>query len=321
MKKVVFIIPFFGKFPPYFEMWLKSVKENDTIDFLIISDNDIKKDLPGNVSLLLWSFKQFQLFVQSKFEFEIALDFPYKICDFRPAFGYIFQEYIAEYDFWGHCDIDCMFGDLRKHLNSYMEQHDAIGTYGHLSLYKNCENINSCFRKEGAVYDYREVFSNPENYAFDEKSGIKRIFKFQKIDCKYELDMMADIATAYRSFQLLHGMKNYQKQIFIWQKGKVLQCYLEHSKLQYKELMYLHFQKKNLVPNEGIYEECYLFYNVMMPRKGSKLDFKMLKYQSFYRNRCFKLLEKAVWILKKLWWLATMNQKQRNIYNTKRKFQ
>ena len=43
MKKIVFICPYFGAFPNYFNLTLKSIEYNKTIDWLIITD--IKKNM------------------------------------------------------------------------------------------------------------------------------------------------------------------------------------------------------------------------------------------------------------------------------------
>lgn len=37
--------------------------------------------------------------IQSKFDFKISLERAYKICDFRPAYSYIFQEELEKYQF------------------------------------------------------------------------------------------------------------------------------------------------------------------------------------------------------------------------------
>jgi hypothetical protein len=51
--------------------------------------------------------------IRSFFDFEISLERPYKLCDFRPAFGEIFAEELAGFDFWGHSDLDLIFGQIR----------------------------------------------------------------------------------------------------------------------------------------------------------------------------------------------------------------
>ena len=246
MKKIIFIVPYYGNWPPYFNIWIKTIKSNPYVDFLLMSDLKIDGIIPSNLKILSWTFEKLVNYIQEKFDFKICLDKPYKLCDFRPAYGYIFNELISDYEFWGHCDMDCVFGDLRKFLDAYLEKYDAIGSYGHLSLYRNCVNVNKCFKKEGSIYSYRDVFSNKEFYAFDEVSGIKRILLNQKLNCKFDIEYMADISTKHKSFQLLHleveGIKNYKKQIFLWDEGKLFQCYLENKTLKYKELLYLHYQ-------------------------------------------------------------------------------
>lgn len=58
------------------------------------------------------TFKECQRLVQSKFNCNVKLENPYKLCDLKPMYGYIFEEYIKEYKYWGHCDTDTLMGDL-----------------------------------------------------------------------------------------------------------------------------------------------------------------------------------------------------------------
>ena len=41
MKKIVFIIPWFGPFRKDFSFWLKSVEHNPSVDFLMPTDQTI----------------------------------------------------------------------------------------------------------------------------------------------------------------------------------------------------------------------------------------------------------------------------------------
>ena len=47
---------------------------------------------------------------------------PYKLCDYKPVYGLIFDEDLQDYDFWGHCDVDLIFGDIRKFINLYKKR-------------------------------------------------------------------------------------------------------------------------------------------------------------------------------------------------------
>ena len=75
--------------------------------------------------------------IQSHFDFEISLERPYKLCDFRPAFGEIFADELAGYDFWGHSDLDVIFGRIRDHLPAAAFEADKILFNGNFSLYRN----------------------------------------------------------------------------------------------------------------------------------------------------------------------------------------
>ena len=78
---------------------------------MIITDIKEKYDYPDNVKVINMSFTELRKKVQSCFDFKIYLGKPYKLCDYKCAYGLIFEEYIKNYDFWGHCDLDCIYGD------------------------------------------------------------------------------------------------------------------------------------------------------------------------------------------------------------------
>ena len=135
---------------------------------------------------------------------------------------------------------------------------------------------------------------------------------------------MADIYTAYKSFQIgcykTCDISNYKKQIFIWENGKVFQCYLVNNKVYYREFLYVHFQKKVPVPDKDITDSCYILYNKMLPRFDSDSDIKILKDKNISRNKIIMYLEKMNWIIKKVIFYIKLDRKQRKIYNKKRKY-
>lgn len=53
-NKVCYILPYYGKFPNYFDLWLESVRHNAHIaDFYIITDSDFPfSTIPSNVFLV-----------------------------------------------------------------------------------------------------------------------------------------------------------------------------------------------------------------------------------------------------------------------------
>lgn len=184
MKKCVLILPYFGKFNNYFQLFLNSCAYNKNYHWLIITDSLQSFMYPVNCTVVRMSFNECKEHIQDKFDFEIRLEKPYKLCDYKPAYGYIFEEYIYDYDYWGHCDNDIIFGDMSKFLNHLLEQDfDKLFAAGHLTLYKNTPENNRCFMNNlNGEKSYKTVYQSDEIFAFDEdfqNFNVHRIFQQQ----------------------------------------------------------------------------------------------------------------------------------------------
>lgn len=168
---IIILICFYGSRPWYFSYFLHSCKFNPDIDFCIFSDMDPLPDLPGNVTVIQKSLPQLKQLASEKLGFEVNIDFPYKLCDFKPAYGFIFSEYTQGYDFWGQSDIDIIYGNLRGFLtDEFLDRWDFISlrhdyTTGCFALYRNSELINTMFMRSR---DHRRVFSEGSHFCFDE---------------------------------------------------------------------------------------------------------------------------------------------------------
>ncbi|KAB2332605.1 DUF6625 family protein [Bacillus mesophilum] len=294
MYKICIIGIYFGKLPEYFPLWLKSCQYNETIDFLMITDQEIKEK-PDNVKIKNMSFDEFKNLVQSKFEFKIALNAPYKICDFKPAFGVICEEYLKEYQFWGHCDFDMIFGDLRGFLTqSLLNSYDKILPLGHLSLYSNNIDNNNRFKLPGSnVGDYKTVFSTDRSFAFDETRGVLQIYKKNKLSV-YEKRIFADISSIYKRFRLALNDMNYKYQIFCFENGKVYREYIENGSLKKDEFIYIHIKKpKNLKINLSGKSYCsYFITNSGFYDKKFNTEINDIKQYNNYRGYLYELYEK-----------------------------
>lgn len=249
------IIVYFGDFPDYFQLWLNSCRYNSSIDFLIFTDNDMSYDVPSNVKFIKTNLKKIKEIAQRKFDFNISLEYSYKLCDYKPAYGLIFEEYLTNYDFWGYCDIDVIFGNLRKFLDEdYLCNYDKIYRAGHFTLYKNDEKNKLGFEKimdENNGYLYKSVFSTDSSFYFDEFYGI---FKLYGKDDNYQmysnLDVIADISHKYNEFMVVEqfSKKNFA---FRWNTDssncELIGLYKDkNNKIVEKEFMYVHLQKRNM---------------------------------------------------------------------------
>jgi hypothetical protein len=126
--QIVFLICWQGAYPWYFPYFLQSCRYNPTVDFLIFTNqSDAQLDLPANVKIISCSIGQFKADASRRLGFEVSVESGYKLCDFKPAYGYIFHDYIKEYDFWGYCDVDVIFGNIRAFMtDELLGEYDII---------------------------------------------------------------------------------------------------------------------------------------------------------------------------------------------------
>lgn len=201
MKRCVFILPWFGPLRNYFGLFLKTCANNKEYDWLIITDQDIPSP-PQNVRVLSMDFKDFCDFVQSRFEFRIALDKPYKICDFKPTLGYVFENEIDGYEYWGHCDCDLLFGRLHPILEPLFDEgYEKIFGAGHMTIYRNTFEVNRLFMsKDRNGFSMHLVALSKEGvFAFDEQLFSRNVHTLFLDNCAkvYEEDLAFNASMNY----------------------------------------------------------------------------------------------------------------------------
>lgn len=172
LKSIAIIACWYGEYPWYFSYFIHSCRYNATIDFYLVTDNsDIIPNKPDNVIIINKKVEEFKKNASSKLGIEVKFDDPYKICDFKPAYGFLFPEIIEKYEYWGLCDLDVIFGNIRDFLTDEMlDEYDFISlrhdyATGCFMLFRNNEFMNTLFMKSK---DYKEVLSSPKHYCFDE---------------------------------------------------------------------------------------------------------------------------------------------------------
>ena len=129
MVKAILITCYYGEFPWYFNIFLESCGQNPTIDFLIFSDSEFFGNVPPNVKIVPSSIEEFNQIATGKLGFKINIKSAYKLCDFKPAYGIIFSDYLEDYHFWGITDIDIVFGRIREFMSD-----ELLGIYEVISV-------------------------------------------------------------------------------------------------------------------------------------------------------------------------------------------
>lgn len=84
--KKCLIICWFGKLPEYFPVWVKSCAYNDSFDFLLFTDAEVRIKLPSNIKVIIFDMDLFKNRIERTLGVKPSLNKPYRICDFRPMY-------------------------------------------------------------------------------------------------------------------------------------------------------------------------------------------------------------------------------------------
>ena len=270
MKKCCFVIPYFGILPNYFQLFLNSCEYNPDFDWLVFTDDMTDYMYPSNVKRIEMTFEKCKSLIQSRFDFDILLPRPYKLCDIKPMYGYVFSDYLKDYQFWGHCDIDTLMGHLSDFITSeLLEKYDKLFCLGHMVLYRNTEENNTVFMREykGSLV-YKDVLQTPNIYVFDEENkgeiNINRMFlDFGKK--VFVQDYSMNIITFIHRFVRTHytGVKTpearfgyhkeqYKDALYVWTPQGIARYYFQNQKFVEERFLYIHLQRRQMLMETGV---------------------------------------------------------------------
>jgi hypothetical protein len=152
MSEILVLMPYFGRWPEWLFLYLETCRYNPTIDWMFFTDCGSVAEAPANVRFVRMSFADLQSLASNKLGLPVALNRPYKLCDLRPAYGKVFEEFLDGYAFWAFGDLDVVYGNLREALTQEILRHDLISFHedhisGHLCLFRNNEMTRSLYAR------------------------------------------------------------------------------------------------------------------------------------------------------------------------------
>lgn len=281
MKSILYIVPYFGKFPDMFPVWLHSCGNNPTVNWLIFTDDHRSFDYPVNVKVVYTTFDDIRERFQRLFSFPINLEKPYKLCDFRITYGAAFVDYIKDYDFWGYCDIDLIWGDIRHFLtDNILSEYDKIGFQGHSTLFKNTPRNNNMFREKIGEESVDEYLQSP-NSEFTDENFIIRLYEHKKIP-SYKEYTFANLSSFVHNFKLNYiyakDKAENKRLIFSYENGKLFRLAAVGKDIRRKEYMYVHFLKRDMAVEINGDTDYYLIVpNKLITPPNRAVDAKYIK--------------------------------------------
>ena len=179
---------YFGQWPSFMPLFLESCRRNPTIDFLFFGDGGPVPHVPANVTIVPLTFDEMLNRLNERLNLTVDVKDPYKLCDFKPAYGHVFEEYLQGYDFWGYTDFDLVYGSIRSFFtDELLKRSDVVSCRpawitGGCFLFRNTERLNTLFRLSN---DHVRAFTSEERLTFSNtvmrESNWRKVFPFSML--------------------------------------------------------------------------------------------------------------------------------------------
>ena len=252
MKKtsIKIIIPYFGQWPEWINLFMCSCQYNPDIDWLFFTDCDEPDIKPPNTSFIHITFNDYKKLVSEKLKINFNQSDPYKLCDLKPAYGYIHQEELVGSDFFGFGDLDVIYGRLRHFLTEdILQKYQLIATHnnrisGHFCLLRNNETMRNAFRR---MPHWQTLLETQSHIGIDESKFTKVFMPHRKhpdwLKTIYGLFnplwrnnyFYEQYSTILSPTLWIDGSLNHPQE-WHWQEGRLTNT-IDHD----REFMYLHF--------------------------------------------------------------------------------
>lgn len=246
--RICLVLAYLGQWPPYVDLFLHSIRCNPDVDWLIVCDHPLPEiDVPSNVRVLVTTKAELVQRIADRVQTPVNLAVPYKLCDFKCAYGVIFQDELQGYDVWGHCDSDIVFGQIRRFVtDEILDSYDKVLMHAYMAFYRNSLAPNNFFRLTTPTINYQDVFADPRYRGLDEWPGMARILKHHNIPY-FQQEFMATPAPWRYELQAVQ-VKNYYPQAFVWDKGRILQLHWDGAKVVETEFALIHLMRRKMKP-------------------------------------------------------------------------
>lgn len=334
MSDKLLIVPYFGKLPNYFQIWLNRIQLNNNLDFLLFTDQNLDNYNVQfrNLKIIKMSLAELKKNIEFVTGTRIKLHKAYKVNDYRPLFGEIFSKYTQGYLWIGTIDTDVILGNTSHFLtDELIQNYDRINGNGHFSIWKNNNKLNELWKSKGQnkykdVIPFDLVRLLNVNAAFDEygwKFGkgistfmIREGYTIQDTLSRADLDFNF---SGFRSEHINQSMKNFAK-IEVNKEGMFA---INESDVQ--EIMYVHLQKRsmdvsrfvgssenkfNIIPNKFISDDECITEN---EKEKMLRKFNIERKHRIFKTRRKNLFSDYIVLRMIMWFRSKHHGKMKNI--------
>lgn len=169
---LIMIVPYFGRWPEWINLFVESCKWNPSVHWRFFTDCGEPDNKADNIEFVHLSFEDYKATVRERLAITFDPPDPYKLCDLRPCIGYLHERDVAGFPFFGYCDIDVIYGDIRRfYTDEVLARFNVLSTHperlaGHFAVLRNTRAFRYAYER---IPDYKTLLEMPHFTAVDER--------------------------------------------------------------------------------------------------------------------------------------------------------
>jgi hypothetical protein len=233
---LILLCPYFGRWPAWMNFFIESCKWNPDVRWRFYTDCGEPENRAGNVDYVPISFDDYKARVRARLGVAFDPVDPYKLCDLKPALGFLHEQDTVGYPFFGYGDVDVIYGNIS---GFYGEERfadlDVVSTHperlsGHFAVLRNTHALRYAFER---IPNYRALVEAPQQTGVDEIQ-----FSDVFLTPGTERSLFVERHSTVLSGRGWHdGTMNYPWRWF-WRRGR-----LTNERDGEREFLYLHFMR------------------------------------------------------------------------------
>jgi len=232
---LVIICVYFGRWPAWMNFFVESCKWNPEVHWRIYTDCGEPENRADNITFIPVSFADYAANARERLNIAFEPANPFKLCDLRPAFGVLHESEIAAYPFYGHGDIDVIYGNIEKFYGALRDDYDVMSTHperasGHFLVIRNTPALRRAYE---LIPSYAEVLADPHQTGIEE-SGYTPVLRNVVGDRALFVERYSTVLST-RGWH--DGTLEYPSH-WTWRAGR-----LTNNRDGEREFLYLHFMR------------------------------------------------------------------------------
>ena len=132
--------------------FVESCKWNAGVRWRIYTDCGKPENRADNIDYVPISFDEYKALARDRLDIAFDPAHPYKLCDLRPALGFLHEQDTVGFPFFGYGDLDVIYGDISRFYGpQQFAELDVVSTHperlsGHFAVLRNTPALRHASR-------------------------------------------------------------------------------------------------------------------------------------------------------------------------------